>query len=100
MDLKEITANLSKISDIYAEKFNINRDNDWFVLKIQEELGELTAAHLKLSKRARLGDATQTELEKNLRDEIADVIALTLLYAKDKNVDVELAIKEKWFKYL
>lgn len=100
MNLKEISDQLGKVSDIYSEKFKINRDNDWFILKIQEELGELTAAHLKLSQRARRGDITQAELESNLNDEVADVIALTLLYARHKNIDVERAIESKWFKYL
>lgn len=100
MNLKEISDKLGKVSDIYAEKFGIRRDDDWFVLKIQEELGELTSAHLKLTQRARLGEQSQADLEKNLQDEIADVLALTLLYAKHRGVDPEQAIKSKWFKYL
>ncbi len=100
MNLKEITEQLTKVSDVYAEKFNIRRDDDWFVLKIQEELGELSAVHLKLTQRARIGQATQAELDKNLKDEIADVIAMTLLFAKHRGIDVEQAIKDKWFKYL
>lgn len=100
MNLKEISDQLGKVSDLYAQKFSIRRDEDWFVLKMQEELGELTAAHLKLTQRARLGTQTQAELEKNLQDEIADVLALTLLYAKFRGVDAEQALKNKWFKYL
>lgn len=100
MNLKEISERLSKVSDIYAAKFEIRRDDDWFILKIQEELGELSSAYLKLTQRARTGQSTQAELEKNLQDEIADVIAMTLLFAKHKNIDVEQAIKEKWFQYL
>lgn len=100
MNLKEITEQLIKISDGYVKKFNIRRDDDWFVLKIQEELGELSAAYLKLTQRARIGQATKPDLEKNLRDEVADVIAMTLLFAKHRNIDVEEAIKEKWFQHL
>jgi hypothetical protein len=50
MNLNEITDKLAKVSDIYAEKFQIRRDDDWFV--------------------------------------------------KHKGVDVEQAIKDKWFQYL
>lgn len=100
MNLKAITERLSKVSDIYAAKFEIRRDDDWFILKIQEELGELSSAYLKLTQRARTAQQTQAELEKNLRDEFSDVIAMTLLFAKHKNIDVEQAIKEKWFQYL
>lgn len=100
MNLKEIEEKLKRVSDIYAEKFNIKRNDDWFVLKIQEELGELSSAHLKLTERARVGELSKVELDKNLRDEIADVIAMTILFAQHKGIDVETAIKDKWFKYL
>lgn len=100
MHLKEITEKLCQVSDIYAEKFGIRRDDDWFVLKIQEELGELTSAHLKLTQRARIGEITQSELNENLREEIADVVAMTLLFAQHRGIDVEHAIKDKWFRYL
>lgn len=100
MNLKEIEEKLKKVSDIYTEKFNIKRDDDWFVLKIQEELGELSSAHLKITERARVGNQSKPELDKNLKDEIADVIAMTILFAHHKGIDVESAIKDKWFKYL
>lgn len=100
MNLKEIEANLKRVCDLYAQKFNINRDDDWFVLKIQEELGELSSAHLKLTQRARVDGETKAELEQNLKDEIADVIAMAILFAHHKGIDVESAIKDKWFKYL
>ncbi|MBK8202517.1 MAG: pyrophosphatase [Bdellovibrionales bacterium] len=100
MNLKEIEEKLKQVSDIYAEKFNIKRDDDWFVLKIQEELGELSSAHLKITERARVGNQSKPELDKNLKDEIADVIAMTILFAHHKGIDVESAIKDKWFKYL
>ena len=100
MNLNEITNNLSKVSDIYADKFNIRRDDDWFILKIQEELGELTSVYLKLTQRARVGEESIKDLEKNLTEEVADVIAMTLLFARHKGIDVEKAINEKWFQYL
>jgi len=100
MNLNEISKKLGQVSDVYAEKFGIHRDDDWFVLKIQEELGELSSVYLKLTQRARVGEATKTELDKNLRDEIADVVAMTLLFAKHRGIDVEQAIENKWFRYL
>jgi len=100
MNLNEISTQLARVSDIYAEKFEIRRDEDWFILKIQEELGELSSAYLKLTQRARVGQATQAELDKNLQEEVADVIAMTLLFAKHRGIDVEQAIKDKWFRYL
>jgi NTP pyrophosphatase (non-canonical NTP hydrolase) len=63
MNLNEISDQLGKVSDIYAEKFGIRRDE-------------------------------------NLRHEIADVVAMTLLFAKHRGIDVEQAIKDKWFQHL
>lgn len=100
MDLKEITDKVSRICDLYVNEFNIRRDDDWLLLKIQEELGELSSAHLKLSQRARTKGATQDELNTNLQDEFADVFAFILLFAQSKNIDIEQALKQKWFKYL
>ena len=100
MNLKQIEEKLVKVSDIYAEKFKVNRDSDWFIIKMQEELGELASVHLKLSNRGRPRDQSTTDLEKNLKEEIADLIAMTLLFAQHKGVDVQEALKEKWFKYL
>ncbi len=100
MNIKEISDKLEKISDMYAEKFNIRRDDDWFIIKIQEELGELSSAYLKLTQRARLGTDSKEKIEINLKEEVADVIALTLLFARHQNIDVERALQDKWFKYL
>lgn len=100
MNLKEISDKLGTVSDIYAQKFNIRRDDDWFIIKIQEELGELSSAYLKLTQRARLGSDSTETVESNLKEEVADVIALTLLFARHQKIDVEQALKDKWFKYL
>ena len=53
MDLKALQADVLRISDIYAAEHGIERDRDWALLKLQEELGELTAEHLRLTRRAR-----------------------------------------------
>lgn len=100
MNLNEVTSKLVQVSDIYAKRFQIERDDDWYVLKIQEELGELVSSYLKLTKRARVGEDSNEILQTNLKEEIADVLAMTLLFAKHKNIDVEQAVKDKWFKYL
>ena len=31
------------VSEYYAERHNIDRTDDWFTLKLNEEVGELTA---------------------------------------------------------
>ena len=46
MDITELTNAVEQISRGYAAAFGIVRDDNWFVLKLQEEVGELTQAHL------------------------------------------------------
>ena len=52
-DLATLSDKVAAVSDIYAQRNGIDRTDDWFLLKLQEELGELTAEYLKLSGRAR-----------------------------------------------
>lgn len=84
-----------QICDIYAGKYAIDRDDDWFLLKLQEELGELSQAHLRLSGRGR-GGAT----EQDRGDEAADVLCLLLLYCRRFGIDPEEAVRRKWLSWL
>jgi NTP pyrophosphatase (non-canonical NTP hydrolase) len=100
MDLKTLTTQLAKVSQIYADRFNINRDDNWHILKIQEELGELTQSYLMLTGQGRQKGLEQEELKNNFENEIADVLCMTLLLAHHHKVDVEKVIEEKWLKWL
>ena len=95
MNLKDLQADVLRISDIYAAEHDIDRDRDWALLKLQEELGELTAEHLRLTNRARgTPDATA------LGDEAADVLGMLLIYCARSGVDLEQAMQRKWLKWL
>ena len=85
----------AEISDIYAKNHAIARDDDWFLLKLQEELGELAQAHLRLSSRGR-GAAT----EQDRADEAADVLCMLLLYCRRFGIDPEEAVRRKWLAWL
>lgn len=98
--LAETTALVAQVSDIYAARFTIARDADWYALKLQEEAGEVIAAYLKLTGRGRVGTSSEAELRLALEDEIADLMAMLLLFARDNGVDVEAAIDRKWLTYL
>jgi NTP pyrophosphatase (non-canonical NTP hydrolase) len=54
--LEQLAADFDHASKIYAEKHGIDRDPDWFVLKMQEEMGELTQAWNRRTGRARARD--------------------------------------------
>ena len=53
MDIKTLTDEVEHISRGYASRFEITRDESWFLLKLQEEVGELTQAHLMRTGQAR-----------------------------------------------
>ena len=63
MNLEELTAEVEAVSRIYATRHGIDRDPAWFVLKLQEEVGELTQAYLMRSGQARDKGHTADELE-------------------------------------
>jgi NTP pyrophosphatase (non-canonical NTP hydrolase) len=98
--LAELTALLAEVSDTYALRFAIERDDDWFMLKLQEELGELTAEHLRLTSRGRLKGQSLDNVSEARGDEAADVLAMLLLYALHNNIDLDAALERKWFAYL
>ena len=95
MDLKDLQADVLRISDIYAAEHDIDRDRDWALLKLQEELGELTAEHLRLTSRARGAPDAQA-----LGDEAADVLGMLLIYCARAGVDLDQAMQRKWLKWL
>ena len=95
MDLKGLQADVLRISDIYAAEHDIDRDRDWALLKLQEELGELTAEHLRLTGRAR-----GTPDAHALGDEAADVLGMLLIYCAQAGVDLDQAMQRKWLKWL
>ena len=42
MNLARLTNEVEAVSQIYASRYGIERDATWFILKLQEEVGELT----------------------------------------------------------
>ena len=95
MELKALQADVLRISDIYAAEHGIDRDHDWALLKLQEELGELTAEHLRLTSRAR-GEPNPEALG----DEAADVLGMLLIYCARSGVDLDQAMRRKWLRWL
>ena len=53
MNVARLTNEVEAVSQIYASRYGIERDATWFILKLQEEVGELTQAFLMLTGRAR-----------------------------------------------
>ncbi|MEZ4741075.1 MAG: pyrophosphatase [Bdellovibrionota bacterium] len=100
MNIDNLIQSVESISKVYAMKHGIERSSDWFLLKLQEELGELTQAHLKVSGRARKKDLSDSEIKAALAAEAADVLCHVLLYAMHHNIDLNKAVEKKWLAWL
>ena len=100
MDLRELSADVEKVSERYAEVFGIRRDDTWFLLKLQEEVGELTQSFLMRAGQARGKGLSPEELHAGFAAEIADVLCQTLLLARHFDVDVAAEIERKWLSRL
>lgn len=99
MNIKRLTKEVAKVSAKYTKKYNIDPDGDWYILKLQEELGELIQAHLMMTGRARTKGKSKEELQKDFEKELADVMGQILLLAKYSEIDIEKVIDEKWLVY-
>ena len=108
LTLSGLGERVEAVSALYARKFGVDRDPDWFMLKLAEEVGELTQAFLVATGRTRpRGDAPPSGVAPDgvtghddgaspLADEVADVLAHLLLLARSQGVDVDVAVRRKW----
>lgn len=94
MDLGDLQRDVEAISALYARRFDVDRTDDWLVLKLNEEVGELTQAYL-----ARSGQARERRSDDAFGDEIADVLAHLLLIAERFDLDVAAAVERKWLMW-
>ncbi len=100
MDIQEIQKKIATVSDNYAKHCSINRDDDWYILKLQEEVGELVQNYLSFTGRGRKREKTDEEIKTDFANELADVMGQVLLLAQHHNINIEEALERKWFTYL
>lgn len=96
MDIRELTEQVEQVSQLYAARFSITRDDDWQILKLHEEVGELTQAHLMRSGQARSKGRSPEQLDADFRAEVADVLSQVLLLAHHHGIDVVEEVRRKW----
>ena len=96
MDLTQLSDEVEHVSQVYAARFGIERDATWFLLKLQEEVGELTQAYLQHTGRARAKGHTAAEIRADFHQEFADVFCQLLLFARQHDVDLPHEIDQKW----
>jgi NTP pyrophosphatase (non-canonical NTP hydrolase) len=94
--LEVLQSQFEESSARYAATNGFERDPDWFVLKMHEEIGELTQIWNKLSGRGRRHGRSEEELKQALADEMADLFGHVLLFARQHGLDLSSAIERKW----
>ncbi|PIU36786.1 pyrophosphatase [Candidatus Roizmanbacteria bacterium CG_4_8_14_3_um_filter_34_9] len=99
MNIKDLTDEVEEVSKIYSKKFDIDRDGNWFVLKLQEEMGELIQSYLMMIKQGRHKGKSPEEIKDDFHKEVADVFSHILLLAKFYQIDLEKEVEEKWLKW-
>lgn len=100
MDVNALSEQVELVSRQYAQTYGFRRDGTWFLLKLQEEVGELTQAFLAQTGQARSKDRSQDELDAAVRAELADVLAHVLLLGRHLEVDLPAEVADKWLARL
>ena len=98
--LNSLMEKCETVSSRYAHNNSIDRTQDWFLFKLQEELGELTKAYINAKGLGRKTDKSDAQLKTELAQELADVLGHVLLFAKHNQIDPDEAVNAKWLKYL
>jgi len=99
MNIKKLTQEAKKTARLYSKKFDVKLDGDWYVLKLQEELGELTQSYLMKTERAKLRGLSKEKIEEKFKEELADLFAITLLLADHFDIDIEKEVERKWLSW-
>ncbi|WP_235915266.1 nucleoside triphosphate pyrophosphohydrolase family protein [Puerhibacterium puerhi] len=94
--LADLADELEVISRVYERRFDVERTDDWLVLKLSEEMGELVQAYLARSGRSR---RPADDADAAFRAEVADVLAQLLLVARRFGVDLDAELERKWFRW-
>jgi NTP pyrophosphatase (non-canonical NTP hydrolase) len=97
MELKKLQTQVSEIFFVYLKEHKIKNNDDYLLVKLGEEVGELMQAYLIHKKQCRpVKLAKAAETKKNLAKELSDVLCLVLVISKAMNVDIEEAVQKKW----
>jgi NTP pyrophosphatase (non-canonical NTP hydrolase) len=94
--LRQLMDDFETASRRYADHHGIVRDPDWFMLKLHEEVGELTQSWNRLRGRGLAKGRSEEEIRRDLADEAADVLGHILLFARANDIDLAAAVERKW----
>ena len=99
MDFKELQSKVVQNAMDYGKKYNVKIDEEFALLKLYEEVGELAQAVLIHKKKSRPEKLVSKETSKNkLANELADILGMLIVNAHLLGIDLEEAIERKWIK--
>ena len=99
MEFKELQRAVVKNAMDYGKRFNVKIDEDFALLKLYEEVGELAQAVLIHRKKSRPEKHVPKPIsKKHLAEELADVVGMAIVNAHLFGIDLEEAIGKKWIK--
>lgn len=97
MDFKELEKKLIQNAINYGKKYNVKIDEDFVLLKLYEEVGELAQDILIHRKKCRPEKYLSKEKSKEeVAKELADILGLLIVNAYLLDIDLEKAIEKKW----
>lgn len=97
MEFKELQNKVVRNALNYGKKYHVKIDEDFALLKLYEEVGELAQAVLIHRKKSRPEKHVSEKIsKKELAKELADVIGMVIVNAHLLGIDLEEAINKKW----
>jgi len=97
MTFKELQSKIIQNAEKYGENYDVDIDEDWALLKLYEEVGELAQAVLIHRKKSRPSKYVPEDVSKEeVGKELADVMGMVIVNAHLFGIDLEDAIDRKW----
>ena len=97
MEFKELQEKIITNAESYGKKYGVKIDEDFALLKLYEEVGELAQAVLIHRKKSRPEKHLPEEKSRaELAHELADVLGMVVVNAHLMGVDLEDAVNKKW----
>lgn len=97
MDFKVLQKGIIQNAVNYGRNYNVKIDENFALLKLYEEVGELSQAILIHNKKCRPDKYLAGERSKKaIEGELADVLGMIIINAHLLDIDLEKALREKW----
>jgi NTP pyrophosphatase (non-canonical NTP hydrolase) len=97
MEFKELQQKIVKNALDYGKRHDLEIDEEFALVKLFEEVGELAQAILIHKKKCRKVKLVSEDIsKKELSKELADVVGMAIVNAHVLGIDLEDAIDKKW----